>query len=81
MSCILGSENSFYSNALYRAIYEAAGVVFIADSNPERMDDNIESLTNLKEELRYWNIDFDTFPLVFQYNKRDLTAALSRDEM
>lgn len=60
---------------------EAAGVVFIADSSPDRMDDNIESLTNLKEELRYWGIDYDNFPLVFQYNKRDLPNALPRDEL
>lgn len=50
----------------------ADGVVFVADSQQSRAEANLESLDNLLENLRDYNIDLDTFPLIFQYNKRDL---------
>ena len=54
---------------------EAGGVVFIVDSSPGKLDAALTSLANLKEELRYWNIDYATFPVIFQYNKRDVPGA------
>ncbi len=62
-------------------LHEAAGVVFIADSHPEKMEENLESLANLKEELKYWDIDYDSFPVVIQYNKRDLAEVATIDEL
>lgn len=48
------------------------GVVFVADSQVERMEDNIESLKSLDINLRDQGYDLHHIPFVFQYNKRDL---------
>jgi signal recognition particle receptor subunit beta len=48
------------------------GVVFVADSQEERMDANIESLYNLEENLQTQGYDLRTIPYVLQLNKRDL---------
>jgi signal recognition particle receptor subunit beta len=57
------------------------GVVFVADSQPERMEENITSVNNLRTnlELQGWNIQ--EIPLVFQYNKRDLPNAVPVAEL
>lgn len=47
------------------------GIVFVADSQPERMEANIESFDSLKGALERQGYDLDRIPLVFQYNKRD----------
>ena len=48
------------------------GVVFVADSQEERMDANIESLYNLEENLQSQGYDLAKLPYVLQLNKRDL---------
>ncbi len=48
------------------------GVVFVADSQRDKMEENLESLNNLEENLNYYGKSIKTLPLVFQYNKRDL---------
>jgi len=48
------------------------GVVMVIDSQNERHDANILSLENLYENLSYYKIDRTKFPLVMQYNKRDM---------
>jgi small GTP-binding protein len=49
------------------------GVVFVADSMSVMREKNIIALENLEENLALYNIDiFDNFPIVLQYNKRDL---------
>lgn len=48
------------------------GIVFVADSQWDKMAENIESFENLEENLRKQNISFDDIPYVLQYNKRDL---------
>ena len=57
------------------------GVVFVADSQINRLDANIESLENLRTNLAENNIEMDGFPVVIQYNKRDLEDILSIDEL
>lgn len=52
------------------------GVVFVADSAPDRLEANVESLANLYDNLQRHGIDPLTIPLVLQYNKRDLPDAL-----
>lgn len=52
------------------------GIVFVVDSQEERVHDNIESIVNLAENLRLQGDDPDRLPLVVQYNKRDLPNAL-----
>jgi len=48
------------------------GVVFVADSQWDRLRDNVESLRNLDENLREYGLSLATMPYVVQYNKRDL---------
>jgi hypothetical protein len=48
------------------------GIVFVADSQWERLRDNVESLRDLDENLREYDTDRDCVPYVIQYNKRDL---------
>lgn len=51
------------------------GVVFVADSQNERMEENVESLKNLEQNLELIGFDIKEVPLVMQYNKRDLPNA------
>jgi len=49
------------------------GVVFVADSMSVMREKNVVALQNLEENLAYYNIDMnDNFPIIMQYNKRDL---------
>ena len=57
------------------------GVVFVADSQEERMDANIESLYNLEENLKSQGYDLMNIPYVLQLNKRDLPNVCSIDEI
>jgi hypothetical protein len=50
-------------------------VVFVADSQPSAADSNMESMSNLESNLAEMGIDLASFPLVLQYNKRDLPEA------
>jgi mutual gliding-motility protein MglA len=52
------------------------GVVFVADSQEERMDANIESLENLQENMQTQGYDLMQVPYVLQLNKRDLPSAM-----
>lgn len=52
------------------------GVVFVADSQEDKMDENIESLSNLEENLLEMNLKLAELPLVLQWNKRDLPNIL-----
>ena len=49
------------------------GIVFVADSQWEKMEENVESFRNLEENLVQQNLSIDEIPYVLQYNKRDLT--------
>jgi signal recognition particle receptor subunit beta len=71
-----------YYNATRKLVLRGAdGVVFVADSQRERFDDNIESLRNLHENLLAEEIVVRDFPMVLQYNKRDLPDVLPVDEL
>jgi mutual gliding-motility protein MglA len=71
-----------YYNATRKLVLRGAdGVVFIADSQPEQFEENIESLRNLHENLLEENIDVRSYPLVIQYNKRDLPGVLPVAEL
>jgi len=48
------------------------GIVFVADSQYEKMRENVESFQNLIENLQSLKLDLDDIPYVLQYNKRDL---------
>jgi signal recognition particle receptor subunit beta len=57
------------------------GVIFVADSQNERMEENLESLRNLETNLEAQGYDINEIPLVIQYNKRDLPNAASMGEL
>lgn len=57
------------------------GVIFVADSQREKMEENIESLNDLKENLKYYNKTLESIPFAMQYNKRDLDTILPLEEM
>jgi hypothetical protein len=56
-------------------------VVFVADSQEERMDANVEAFDNLVENLKEHGYDFMKVPYVLQLNKRDLPSALAVEEL
>jgi signal recognition particle receptor subunit beta len=66
----------FYNATRKLVLQGADGVVFVADSQQEMMDANRESLANLEENLLEQGIRLERFPLVFQWNKRDIPKAL-----
>ena len=47
------------------------GVIFVADSQPERMEENLQALRNLELNLQQQGYDIRQIPIVMQYNKRD----------
>lgn len=67
-----------YYNATRKLVLQGVdGVIFVADSNPDKMAENLESLQNLRDNLAEMNLTLDDVPLVIQYNKRDLPNAMS----
>ncbi len=71
-----------YYNSTRRAVLTGVdGLVFVADSQRDKMEENIESLQNLEENLNYYGKSVNTLPLVIQYNKRDLPSAMPIEEM
>lgn len=57
------------------------GLVFVADSQAERMEENLQSLANLEKNLEHQGYDIRNIPLAIQYNKRDLPNALPVSEL
>ena len=57
------------------------GIVFVADSQAERLEENIESMNNLEKNLTQQGYDIKQVPLVIQYNKRDLPNVTSTTEL
>ena len=71
-----------YYNATRKLVLRGVdGLCFVADSQPSKMDENIESLTNLEENLREYGYDINDIPIVIQYNKRDLPGVLPVAEL
>ena len=71
----------FYDASRKLILKGVDGVVFVADSQEERFEANLESLDNLKENLREQGYDIDNMPMVLQYNKRDLPNAVPLEEL
>ncbi len=71
-----------YYNSTRRAVLTGVdGLVFVADSQRDKMEENVESLANLEENLNYYGKSLKTLPLVIQYNKRDIPDAAPVNEM
>ena len=71
----------YYNSTRKLVLQGVDGVIFIADSNPDKMAENIESYENLIENLTEYGKDVRELPHVIQYNKRDWPNALSVEEM
>ena len=71
----------FYDASRKLILKGVDGVVFVADSQEERMDANIESLYNLEENLKTQGYDLLKLPYVLQLNKRDLPNILPVEEL
>ena len=71
----------FYEASRKLILKGADGVVFVADSQLERVEANIQSLADMRQHLGDQGIDPDKIPLVIQYNKRDLPNAIPIDEL
>ena len=71
----------FYDASRKLILKGVDGVVFVADSQEERMDANIESLYNLEENLKANGYDLKKIPYVLQLNKRDLPNVLPVEEL
>ncbi|MBS2027966.1 MAG: gliding-motility protein MglA [Deltaproteobacteria bacterium] len=71
----------FYDASRKLILKGVDGVVFVADSQIERMDANLESMENLKVNLAEQGFQLEKLPFVIQYNKRDLPNAASKEEL
>jgi hypothetical protein len=71
-----------YYNASRRLILKGVdGIIFVADSQSERAEANIEAMHNLYENLESYGYDLSQIPFVIQYNKRDLSNTVPVDEL
>lgn len=71
----------FYDASRKLILKGVDGVVFVADSQYERMDANIESLWNLENNLKAQGYDLMKIPYVLQLNKRDLPGVMPVEEL
>ena len=71
----------FYNATRKLVLKGADGVIFVADSQRAMIDANLESLSNLRDNFLDMGVDINDFPMVLQYNKRDLPDVMTIDEM
>jgi len=71
----------FYAASRKLILKGVDGVVFVADSQIERMDANIESMEDLKINLAEYGFELEKLPFTIQYNKRDLPNIVPVSEM
>jgi len=71
----------FYDASRKLILKGADGVIFVADSQLERMESNIESLQNLEQNLGEQGLVLEKMPFVLQYNKRDLPNVVSIEDL
>jgi signal recognition particle receptor subunit beta len=71
----------FYNTTRKLVLKGVDGIVFVADSQRAMKDANVESLSNLRTNLAEISLKMEDLPLVFQFNKRDLSNILTMEEM
>ena len=71
----------FYAASRKLILKGCDGVIFVADSQVERAEANVESLEDLSVNLEEHGFDFNAMPVTMQYNKRDLPNALPATEL
>jgi len=65
-----------YNRSRQLILDDVDGIIFVADSSPTRLEDNVSSLLNMIENLQQYQVSLDDVPWLIQYNKRDLDDAL-----
>lgn len=71
----------YYNASRKLVLKNVDGLVFVVDSQQERLDENIESFNNLQDNLKSYNLNLDDIPMVIQYNKRDLPNILPINDL
>jgi signal recognition particle receptor subunit beta len=71
----------YYGETRKLVLRGADGIVFVADSQDHMLDENRQSLRDLKDNLAANGLDYNTIPLVLQYNKRDLPRLIPEAEL
>ncbi|MEW6686439.1 MAG: GTPase domain-containing protein [Candidatus Edwardsbacteria bacterium] len=71
----------FYNASRKLVLRGVDGIIFVADSQRERMEENIESMKNLVENLIEYGLSLEKVPFVLQYNKRDLPNISTVEEL
>jgi hypothetical protein len=71
----------FYDASRKLILKGVDGVVFVADSQGERTEANVESIRNLEDNLTEHGFDLKTIPYVLQFNKRDLPNVMPVEEL
>jgi mutual gliding-motility protein MglA len=66
----------FYNASRKLILRGVDGIIFVADSAPNRLRANAESMRNLRENLQEYNLNLDEIPMILQFNKRDLPDAV-----
>src|SRR4030042_2923217 len=79
---LLTVPGQVYYGATRRAVLTGAdGIIFVADSQRDRLEDNLISIKDLEENLHYYGRKIETVPLIIQYNKRDLPNVMSLEDL
>jgi len=71
----------FYDASRKLILKGVDGVIFVADSQAERMEANIEAIRNLESNLNDYGFDLKNLPYALQFNKRDIDNVMASDEM
>lgn len=71
----------FYEASRKLILRGVDGIIFVADSQVEKMEANIESLKDLEKNLIEQGHDIEKLPVVLQWNKRDLPNIVAREEL
>ncbi len=71
----------FYDASRKLILRGVDGVVFVGDSQVERMEANVESVENLRKNLQEQGFNPDSIPFVVQFNKRDLPNVVPTSEL
>ncbi len=72
---------SFYNLSRKAILKDVDGLVFIADSQTDRFEANVDSFLNLEENMLEMKLPLRDVPHVIQYNKRDLSPVTAVDEL
>lgn len=71
----------YYLSSRKLVLQGADGVVFVVDSQPNRLEANLEAWRNLHQNLREFGQEPEKFPIIIQFNKRDMPNALAIDTL